>query len=77
MPRPFNPKAERNQFALPEHTRRQIDGLMSDLDMDARNVVILAVAQLWQREIGEPERDVVAEIDKLNARIAQLEKDRL
>lgn len=74
MPRPFNPNAERNQFALPERTREQIAALILDFDMDARDVVILAVAQLWQRELGEPERDVCAELDELRAEVARLKQ---
>lgn len=61
------------QFALPERTRAQIAALILDLDLDARDVVILAVAQLWQREIGEPDRDVYAELDELEAEIARLQ----
>jgi len=73
MPRAFNPEAERNVFALPPLTRQQIRGLMSDLACDAREVIIRAVAELWQREIGEPDRDVLAELDELKQRIAALE----
>lgn len=73
MPREFNAEGERSTFALPEWTRQQIKALMSDLDCDAREVVIRAVAQLWQREIGEPDRDVLAELDELRSRISKLE----
>ena len=72
MARPFNAAAERNHFALPPLTRQQIAALILDLDLDARGVVILAVAQLWQREIGDPPRDLAAEIDELRARLAAL-----
>ena len=61
--------AERNHFALPLLTRQQIKALIFDLDMDAREVVIRAVAELWQREIGTPDRDLAAEIDELRARL--------
>ena len=47
MPKPFNVEAERNHFALPLLTRQQIKALIFDLDMDAREVVIRAVAELW------------------------------
>ncbi len=69
MARQFNVDAARSSFELPPLTRQQIQGLILDLDLDAREVVILAVAQLWQREIGEPERDVYAELDALKARL--------
>ena len=69
MPKPFNVEAERNHFALPLLTRQQIKALILDLDMDARQVIIRAVAELWQREIGEPDRDLAAEVDELRARL--------
>ena len=74
MARAFNADSTRSTFELPEVTRQQIKGLILDLDMDARNVIITAIAQLWQREIGEPERDLAAEIDELRARLDALEK---
>lgn len=40
--------------------------------MDARNVVIRAIAELWQREIGTPDRDLAAELDDLRARLDAL-----
>lgn len=59
---------------LPEHTQQEIRALRLDLDMaDARDVVILAIAQLWQREIGEEERDVLAELDDVKQRLTALE----
>ena len=97
MPKPFNVDAERNHFALPPLTRRQIQALIEtsgdartvvieavhllarlrqspqikalilDLDMDLGDVALLAIAQLWQREIGEPERDVWEEIDAIKS----------
>ena len=57
---------------LPELTGQQIKALILDLDMDATGVVELAIAQLWQREIGEPDRDVLAELDELRTRIEAL-----
>ncbi len=72
MPKPFNVEAERNHFALSPLTRQQIAALMLDLDCDARTVVIEAIAQLWQRECGEPGRDVFAELDELREQIAAI-----
>ena len=69
MARAFNVDSARSTFELPELTRKQIQALILDLDMDARGVVITAIAQLWQREIGEPDRDFGAEIDDLRARL--------
>lgn len=69
MPKAFNVEAARSVFELPPLTRQQIKALILDLDMDARNVVILAVAQLWQREIGEPDRDLAAEIDEIKQKL--------
>jgi hypothetical protein len=71
MPKPFNPDAERNHFALPLQTRQQIQALILDLNLDARNVIIRAVAELWQREIGEPERDILAELDEIRGRLTK------
>ena len=72
MAKPFNVEAASSRFNLPKHTREQIRGLILDLDLDAREVVIRAVAELWQREIGEPDRDLAAEIDDLRARLDTL-----
>lgn len=72
MPKAFNVESERNHFALPLLTRQQIKALILDLDMDARNVVIRAIAELWQREIGTPDRDLAAELDDLRARLDAL-----
>ena len=60
---------------LPDLTKQQIKALTSDLDLDAREVIIRAVAELWQREIGEPDRDLAAELDELRERIARLEEE--
>ena len=54
---------------LPPETQAQLRALMLDLDMDARDVLMMAVAQLYQRELGTPERDVFAELDAIKARI--------
>ena len=72
MARAFNVDSARSTFELPELTRKQIQALILDLDLDARGVVITAIAQLWQREIGEPDRDLAAEIDDLRARLDAL-----
>lgn len=72
MARAFNPDAARSTFELPERTRREIQALILDLDCDARTVIIRAVAELWQREIGEAPRDLAAEIDEITARLNKL-----
>ena len=72
MARAFDVATEAPRFALPLHTRQQIAALMSDLDQDARSVIIIAVAQLWQREIGEPDRNLAAELDELKRRMDEL-----
>jgi len=72
MAKPFSVETEESRFRLPPLTRQQIKALISDLDMDARDVVIRAVDELWQREIGTPERDVLAELDELKAAVAAL-----
>lgn len=69
MARAFNADSARSTFELPAETRQQIKALILDLDLDARGVVITAIAQLWQREMGEGERDLAAEIDELRARL--------
>lgn len=69
MARHFSVESASSRFNLTKQTREQIRALILDLDMDATEVVELAIAQLWQREIGEPERDVLAEIDEIKAHI--------
>lgn len=69
MPRAFNPDAARSTFELPPLTRQQIKALCSDLDLDAREVIIRAVAELWQRELGEVDRDLATEVDALRERL--------
>ena len=69
MARAFRVETEESRFRLPLETRKQIKALMPDLDLDAREVVIRAVAELWQREIGTPERDIVADVDRILARL--------
>lgn len=75
MAKPFSVETEESRFRLPPHTRQQIAALMSDLDQDARSVVIIAIAQLWQHEIGDPDRDVYAELDELKRRMDLLDSD--
>lgn len=72
MARAFNVDAARSTFELPPLTRQQIQGLILDLDVDAREVVIRAVVELWQREMGKPDRDVFAELDELKRRLDEL-----
>lgn len=74
MARPFNVEAARSSFELPPLTRQQIAALILDLDCDARSVIIRAVAELWQREIGEAPRDLAAELDELKGRLSALEE---
>lgn len=57
------------------HRLRQMEhmrGLILDLDLPLEEVVYRAVLELWQREIGEPERDVLAELDELKQRFDTL-----
>ena len=70
MARAFNVDAARSTFELPPLTRQQIRALILDLDLDAREVIIRAVAELHQREMGQPERDVYAELDAIKAKLA-------
>lgn len=70
MARAFNVDAARSTFDLPPLTRQQIKALMSDLDQDARSVIIVAVAELYGRELGEPDRDIYAELDELKEAFA-------
>ena len=72
MARAFSIETAQSRFNFSRLTRERIKGLILDLDMDATGVVELAIAQLWQREIGEPDRDVLAELDDLKASIEQL-----
>ena len=74
--KPFSVETEESRFRLPLLTRQQIKALSLDLDLDARTVIIVAVAALWQRERGEPERDILAELDELKAALAALRIER-
>lgn len=75
MARAFSVEAESSRFRLPRRTREEILGLILDLDMDATDIIVRAVHELWQREIGEPERDLVTELDELRQRVARLEAE--
>lgn len=73
MPRPFNVEAERTTLRLRPQTREQIRALMLDLDMDAQDVIAVAIRELWGREVGPAsERDVLSELDELKAAVARL-----
>ena len=72
MPAAFSTESKRTTLALAQRTKEQIKALILDLDMDATQVVELAIAQLWQREIGEPDRDFGAELDELKALVAAI-----
>lgn len=58
---------------LSPETRGQLTALACDLDMDVRDVLSMAIAQLHARELGEPERDWLEELDDLKRRVAALE----
>jgi hypothetical protein len=72
MARAFSVESERSTFALPKQTREQIKALIIDLDLDARDVVIRAVAELHQRKHRDRDRNVYAELDELKAAVAAL-----
>jgi len=69
----FSVEAASSRLNLSRTTREQIKALILDLDQDATAIVELAIAQLWQRELGEPERDLAAELDELKAEIKALQ----
>lgn len=73
MPAQFSVDAVRSTFELRTETKEQIKALMNDLDMDAKSVLELAIAQLHARELGEPERDWLEELGDLKRRVAALE----
>jgi len=68
MAKPFSVETEESRFRLPLETRKEIKALMSDLDQDARSVIIIAVHELFGREIKN-ERDVFAELDEIKAKL--------
>lgn len=55
-------------------TIAKIRDLSLDLDVTQTEAVEMAIRQLWQREVGAPDRDLAAEIDALAARVAALEQ---
>lgn len=55
-------------------TIAKIRGLSLDLDVTQTEAVEMAIHQLWQREVGAPDRDLAVEIDALAARVAALER---
>lgn len=65
MPAKFDVKASRTTLDLPEATRVQLAELMSDNDESLKDCIIICVSERWQRECGEPERDVVADVDRI------------
>lgn len=75
MARAFSVETEEQRFRLPRATREQIAALMDDLDTSARDVVIQAVAQLHQRELGQPDRDLAADVDNLFAAVAAIARE--
>ena len=72
MPAAFSTESKRTTLALSQQTKERVKALILDLDMDATQVIELAVAQLWQRKIGEPDRDFGAELDELKALVAAI-----
>lgn len=75
MPSEFSTDAARTTFQLPALTKQQIKALTDDLDTSAREVIIRAVAGLWQREIGEPDRDLATEVDEIKQRLDAIEAE--
>lgn len=71
MAKPFNVETEESRFRLPLETRQEIKALMSDLDQDARSIIIIAVHQLAARELYN-ERDVFAELDEIKAKLGMV-----
>lgn len=65
MAKPFDVATEAPRFALPLHTREQIAALMVELTLDAREVVVNAVAAYAKKTFDEPEQDVVADVDRI------------
>jgi len=61
MAKPFSVETKESRFRLPLATRQQIKALILDLDEDARTVIIRAVAELHQREIGDASKQPAAE----------------
>lgn len=72
MARKFEVGAASSRFNLSPKTREYIQALILDLDMDATQVVELAIAQLWQREIEGDDRDWIADLDRTMADVATI-----
>lgn len=72
MPAKFSLDSARFSVDLPEVTRRQMLDMMADEDESARDCVIIAIAERWQRAYGEAFRDVYAELDELKAALAAI-----
>jgi len=58
-------------YRLPESTIGQVKALCLDLDQDATTVLIVAINELWKREIGDG--DPRTTLDELAERVARLE----
>lgn len=71
MPATFNPNATRTTVDLSPETRKQLAELMSANQESLRDCITICVAERWQRECGEPDRDVITELEE---RIAALER---
>jgi hypothetical protein len=56
------------------HYDEKAQALALDLDMERRPLLAFAIAQLWQREIGEPDRDIFGELDNHEQRLRALEE---
>jgi hypothetical protein len=54
----------------------EVRALMLDLDLEFEEVLIRAVAELWQREIGEVPRDIYQELDEMKEAIRLLQAGR-
>jgi hypothetical protein len=61
MAKPFSVETKESRFRLPLATRQQIKDLIEMEHEDARTVIIRAVAELWQREIGDASKHPAAE----------------
>lgn len=73
MAKPFSVETEESRFRLPLETRQQIKALMADLDQDARSIIIIAIAELYGREV-ENERDVFAELDTIKVKLGMIDE---
>ena len=58
---------------LPPETQAQLRALSLDLDMDTRDVLMMAVSAFHARELGETSRDWLEELDDVRRRVAALE----